>query len=272
MAVIGNEVFDVTAIQINGQLAATKEQVTLAQVASLSGSNSGDSAVTIATAGDGVLTAAGITAGIINRTGPTADFTDTTDTAAAIYAANPNVGATFYVWIKNTTAFKETLAGGTGVTPSTVVIVPPNSAGLYLFTITSATAVSFQHIVASTLSPTPPAYLIGTPDNGTTQTLTAVMVAGSMNVTHVSIGGTTPSLTMPLATAIIAAMANWRIGQSYKLRVINSNSGTATVVTNTGITTSGTLTLATNTWREFIITMTAAATVSMTNVGTGTNS
>lgn len=112
--------------------------------------------------------------------------------------------------------------------------------------------------------------LIGTPDNGTTQTLTTPMVVGNDLVFHVTTGGTTPSLTMPLATAIIAAIVGFAVGDSYVLRVINTNSGTATMVTNTGITTTGTLTVLTNTWREFVITMTGAATLSMVSVGTGT--
>lgn len=116
---------------------------------------------------------------------------------------------------------------------------------------------------------------VGTADNGTTQTLTAAMVTATnaSTVYHTSTGGATPSLTMPLATAIIAGEgANFTTGSSYVLRVINANSGTATIVTNTGITTSGTLTLATGTWREFLITAATATTVTMTSIGTGTTS
>lgn len=114
--------------------------------------------------------------------------------------------------------------------------------------------------------------VVATPDNGTTQTLTAAMVTGGAFTAHVSASGSTPSLTMPTAAALIAGIPGFQIGQSYLLRVINTNSGTATIVTNTGITTTGTLTLATETWREFVITMTGAATLSMVSVGTGTNS
>lgn len=113
---------------------------------------------------------------------------------------------------------------------------------------------------------------VTTADNGTSQTLTAAMVTGGSVVYHTSAGGTTPTLTMPLATAIIAAIPGFQVGQSYVLRIINTNSGTATVATNTGITTTGTLTLATNTTRDFLITMTGAATLSMVSVGTGTTS
>lgn len=109
--------------------------------------------------------------------------------------------------------------------------------------------------------------VVATPDDGSTQTLTAGMVTGSTVFTaHTTTGGTTPSLTMPLATAIIAANTGWAIGDSYTLRIINLNSGTATVVTNTGITLTGTATIPTGGQADFIITMTAAATVSMVRV------
>lgn len=117
---------------------------------------------------------------------------------------------------------------------------------------------------------------IATPDSGTTQTLTAPMIssAGSRKVIHVSVGGATPSLTLPLVTALLAALPNAVVGTGYVLRVINENSGTATIVTNTGWTTSGTLTLATNTWREFIVSITSLtnATATLTGIGTGTYS
>lgn len=115
-----------------------------------------------------------------------------------------------------------------------------------------------------------PYALVATPDNGTTQTLTVYMVTGADFVSHVTTGAATPSLTMPLATAIIAAIPNAAVGDSYVLRFINTNSGTATIVTNTGITTTGTLTLATNTTRDFIITVATATTLNMVSIGTGT--
>lgn len=112
--------------------------------------------------------------------------------------------------------------------------------------------------------------LIATPDNGTTQTLTAAMVSGAGDyIVHVTTGGTTPTLTLPTAAAIIANIPNAIIGSSYILRIINNNSGTATIVTNTGITLTGTATLLTVTSREFSVTMTGAATLTIVNIGAG---
>lgn len=116
---------------------------------------------------------------------------------------------------------------------------------------------------------------IGTPDSGSTQTLTAAMIAaaGVDVVYHTTTGGSTPSLTLPLATAVFTLEgASFVTGSTYVLRVINTNSGTATIVTNTGWTLVGTLTVATNTWREFLIVAGAASTLTATAVGTGTTS
>lgn len=120
--------------------------------------------------------------------------------------------------------------------------------------------------------------VVATADNGTTQTLTAAMISApnARFVSHVSTGGSTPSLTMPLATALLAALPNAVVGTSYVLRFINTNSGTTTIVTNTGWTLTGTLTLATNTTRDFLVTLTNITTGSVAatgvSIGTGTTS
>lgn len=129
--------------------------------------------------------------------------------------------------------------------------------------------------VASFAQNSPGSVVVGTADNGTTQTLTAAMVSssGASELYHTSTGGATPSLTLPTVANLLAAFPNAQNGYSYKLRVINANSGTATIVTNTGWTLTGTLTLATNTWRDFVVTVnTAAATATAVSVGTGTYS
>ena len=122
---------------------------------------------------------------------------------------------------------------------------------------------------------------VATADGGSTASLTAAMiyVLGSKFVAHVSSGGTTPTLTLPTVAAMVAAFPTVQGGVSWTLRVINSNSGTATIATAAGWTTTGTLTIATNTTRDFVVTLgTASATIAATttativSVGTGTNS
>lgn len=114
--------------------------------------------------------------------------------------------------------------------------------------------------------------VVATADSGSTQTLTAAMVSqnGSAEVYHLTTGGSAPSLTLPLASAVIAALSDSVVGTAYYLRFINQNSGTATIVTNTGWTLTGTLTLATNTTRDFVVTVGAAQTLTAVCVGTGT--
>jgi hypothetical protein len=229
------------------------------------------------------LTAAQILGGIIQRSGPTAAFTDTTDIAANLDAALMSaavVGTTFELDILNTTAFPMTLSGGTGVTITGNNIIGANSTAVYIVAVVTAPQASsntpgtysLTYLFASSQDAFGTNSLVATANNGTTQTLTAAMITGGTLTYHTSTGGTTPSLTLPLGTAMDTALAGIPVGQSYTLRVINSNSGTATIVTNTGWTLTGTLTLATNTWREFVVTRTGVGTYTGVSVGTGTNS
>jgi hypothetical protein len=116
-----------------------------------------------------------------------------------------------------------------------------------------------------------PRNLYGT-DDGTTKTLAAAKVTGAEQMVLRSGGGSTPTLTFPLATDLVAALPNTQVGFTYRLRVINNNSGTLTVANNTGVTLSGTLTLAQNTWRDFILTLGAGGLITGQAVGTGTDS
>lgn len=227
----------------------------------------------ISTVGDGTLTAAALVGGAIGRNGSVAAFTDTTATGAQLDAALPNNNPTsWFVQIRNATAFGETIAAGTGVTLSGRTLIPANSAGTFLITKTTTATYTMVGVSIHEQTFVNTEGFVATADNGTTQTLTAAMIVGGRKTYHVTTGGTTPSLTLPLATAMDTALPAMATGQSYILRIINSNSGTATVVTNTGWTTSGTLTIATNTWREFLIVDGGVATYTITSVGTGTNS
>lgn len=228
----------------------------------------------ISTVGAGVLTAAGIVGGTISRTGSTAAYTDTTATAALIIAAmnNPVIGVGWPLTIRNTTAFAQTLAAGTGVTLAGLTTIPANSTGEFLVKYTAAGAVTLTGLSVTDQSFIGRDSIVATADDGTTQTLTAAMITGGRMTYHVTTGGTTPGLTLPLGSAMDTALPAMAIGQSYTLRVVNRNSGTATIITNTGWTLTGTLTLATVTWRDFVITKTAAATYTGVAVGTGTDS
>ena len=87
--------------------------------------------------GAATITAAGINGGITTRTAQTAARTDTTDTAVAIIAGNPALGtigaSVEYRYVNNGT-FPITIAGGVGVTPSIVTVIPANSWARFLIT------------------------------------------------------------------------------------------------------------------------------------------
>lgn len=158
------------------------------------------------------------------------------------------------------------------------VSTPPSSGSTYTPDVNGqiiADPLDVGYLVAQgfTVGSFPTGDKVATADNGTTQTLTAAMLSGGANVYHTSAGGATPTLTLPTAAAFLAANPGLNaVGKSMRIRFINTNSGTATIATATGWTLTGTLTLATNTWRDFIVTLTAAGALSAVSVGTGSNS
>lgn len=229
----------------------------------------------LATIGAGTLTAAALLGGVITRTGSVAAFTDTTDTGTALdtaLGANAITGFSRLIQIKNNVGFADTIAGGTGVTVSGRTMVTPNSVATFLLTRTGTATYTMVGISNLPQAIFGVQALLATADNGTTQTLTAAMIVGGLQTYHQTLGGSTPSLTLPLGTDMDTALADMRTGQSYLLRIINTNSGIATIVTNTGWTLTGTLTLAQNSWRDFIITKTGTGTYTGVQVGTGTTS
>jgi hypothetical protein len=107
-------------------------------------------------------------------------------------------------------------------------------------------------------------------------TATAAQVTGGVSFVELDLTGNPAgpaNMQMPTAAAIIAVIAGLAtgaavIGHAWRLRVKNSgNSDTWTITTNTGITLAGTMTIATATWREFLIKVTSATTVSVQNLG-----
>jgi len=229
----------------------------------------------IATVGAGTLTAAALLGGVITRTGSVAAFTDTTDTGTALdsaLGASAITGFSRLIQVKNNTAFADTIAGGTGVTISGRTVVTPNSVATFLLTRTGTATYTLVGISNLPQAIFGVQALLATADDGTTQTLTTAMVIGGLQTFHQTLGGTTPSLTLPLGADMDTALPDMRTGQAYTLRIINTNSPTATIVTNTGWTLTGTLTIATNTWRDFVITRTGTSTYTGKQVGTGTTS
>jgi len=95
--------------------------------------------------GNATITAAGVNGGVTTRTAQTAARTDTTDTAVAIIAGNPALGAISgsveYRYVNNGN-FPITLAGGVGVTVSNVTVIPANSWARFLISRDGAATVT----------------------------------------------------------------------------------------------------------------------------------
>lgn len=223
----------------------------------------------ISTAGAGTLTGAALVGGVVTRTGPTGAYTDTTDTAALIITALTGgaVNHAWTCWIKNTVAFTATIAAGSGVTLSGQTLIPPNSAGLFLITYSAAGAIAMRGIAIVPLTTVP------------LLTSTALSTVGAGTVTAAGIAGGVTNRTgstsafsdaTDTAANIIAAMPNANIGQSWTYIYYNNTLGAATLTNGTGVTVTGTIVPA-NMWAEYLVTYTAAATITMVQVAMGPN-
>lgn len=259
----GTEVIYVLPVQANGRLAAETAQTTTAAIAGLASSFQNDSPTAITATTGTTFTAAQLLTGLINRTGPTANFTDTTDTAANIVAALGGVvGQSFYIDIKNATAFTETLAGGTGITFSSSSVILPNSIAEFLVTITSATAAVFNHVFTTAISPlvSETSTSLATVGAGT---ITGAGIVGGLVVRSGSQSNTAFTDTTDTAANIIAAQINAHIGISWLFTYQNSTNVPATITGGTGVTVSGTTVVPANTAVCYLITYTAANTITM---------
>lgn len=231
----------------------------------------------ITTVGNGTLTAAALVGGQISRSGPTGPFTDTTDTAANLLTADGGdfvAGDTFLIRIKNLTAFPETITAGAGVTWSAVTVIPPFSVGNYFATLGGTqTAPTFAISHMGTF----PAFLTGAVVSPTATALTTV---GAGTITAAGIAGgvtlrsgstTAFSDTTDIADAIIAAgfSSASAIGSSFTYTYVNNTVAVATLGGGTGVTVSGVTVVPPNSWAEYLVTYTAADTVTMVGIEQG---
>lgn len=118
-------------------------------------------------------------------------------------------------------------------------------------------------------------YVTSTQNGGA---ILASLLTGATEV-YVAFSGqtTAQALTTDTAANIVNTMAGLLPrtsgNPSWFLQIINNNttSGAITLTGGTGVTISGTNTIAINTCREFIVTITSPTTVTLQNVGSGTN-
>lgn len=227
MALTGNEVLYVQGVTPGGSLSPVTQQTTTQAIAALSvGSGLPVANTAITTVGNGTLTAAALVGGLITRTGPTGAYSDTTATAAAIVAAinGAFIGQSFEVYIKNGTAFAQTLLAGSGVTLPTAVVIPANSVGQYLVTLTNLSAVTLTHITTPLIQDiTPAQFTTGALSVGT---LAAGAITGAAFVVLQNTGATPGAQTTRTAAQMLADFPAARVGLSYMLRIVNTGAGT----------------------------------------------
>lgn len=265
----GNEIVAV------GGVGPTSQQCTTQQIADLGGPDGEIVYTPITTTVGGTITAAGIVGGIVVRTGPTAVFSDTTDTALAIVAAIPKayVGQSFIFQLKNGTDFTETLLAGAGVTLTGDVVIPGESIATYLVTLTSLTAVTFQHISTAPITQgalQPAQFATASLSVGT---LAAGAITGAAFVTYRNTGATPGAQTVRTAAQMLADFPGAYVGMSYMLRIINTGAGTFTLTADSGptVTITGTATITQNVFRDYVVTFNTATTATIQSVGSGTS-
>lgn len=253
------------------QAPASGYGVTLELMSASTGTGVANMNTAIATVGAGTLTAAALVGAIITRSGSTAAFTDTTDTAANIIAAmnSPIIGNSWTVRIVNTTAFTETLAGGTGVTLSGFTVIPANSWFEALITYSAAGAVTMYGYEAGQNVVLPPVKY--TTAALTAATLTAAQMAGAAFTVLNNTGGTPGAQTLPAASVIFNAIPNCQIGFGYEFRIVNAGAGTLTFTQDAGTTfTMPThVSITTNTFVDYFIVFTSATAATIYSVGSG---
>lgn len=261
-----------------GQSSPITGQTTTGAIAALANLESAPFIVTnITTVGNGTLTAAGLVGGEIVRTGPVAAFSDATDTAANIIAALPGVvvGSSFNILIKNATAYTQTITAGTGVTLPNTVITPPFAVNNYVATVSTASTLTLVHIDTTAISvganaTAPSSTSIATVGAGT---LTAAGFVGGMISRGGSQSGTPFTDTTDTAANIIAAAANLvnKIGTSMYVVYSNGTNAVATLTGGTGVTVSGITAVPAGMAAVYLLTYTAAATMTMVGVSLSSN-
>lgn len=261
----GNEQIRAFGVSPNGMPSGEDFYLSTSQIAALASNFSNDSPTNVTSAVGTTLTAAQLLTGLLNRTGPTANFTDTTDTAANLATAS-SVGSSFYIDIKNATAFVQTLAGGTGVTFSSNTSIPANSVSEYLVQITSASAVVFTHVFTANISDNSPiaAVTLSTVGAGT---ITGAGIAASITSRSGAQSATAFADTTDTAANIITARLNAHVGDSWYYIYQNTTNAPATITGGTGVTVSGVTLVPANSSAEYLVTYTAAATITMVGLG-----
>jgi len=226
----------------------------------------------ITTVGAGVLTAAGLVGGVITRSGPVAAYSDTTATAALIAAAMPGapIGQAWYLVIKNTVAFPQTIVGGVGVTVSGNSIIPHNSAGVFLVTLTGAATVTMVGLYCVTLAQFVPevSTALNTVGAGV---ISGAGIAGQFTPRGGAQAGAGFTDTTDTGANIAAAQPNLNIGQAWEWTYQNNTNAPATLTGGVGVTVSAITIVPQNCYARFLVTYTALNTFTIVGMEAGPN-
>lgn len=177
------------------------------------------------------------------------------NTSATYYIRNASSGAAGIITVQDPTG------------PTTVLVLQQGQTGAF-FNIGTTWYGGLVASGASGSNPTLPAAQYSTAALQSA-TMTAAQVSGAANVSFENTGTTPGNLQFPTAAAVIANIPNAQIGHAYVLEIRNSSgaANTATITTNTGVTLTGTMTIAQNTTRDFVVTITGAATITVNSMG-----
>ena len=230
-------------------------------------------ATALTTVGAGTITAAGMVGGVLTRGGAQSgtSFTDTTDTAANIIAAQPNasIGQSWEWTYRNNTDADATLSGGAGVAVLSLVIIPKGCWARYLVTYPSAGTVTITGIAGGANAQLPSAKYTKNPTPGATTAAAGDLTGANVVQAEYSAIGTANLMTRT-AAQMFADISNCQAGFSYVLEIMNTSGGTITLVGGTNVTLVGTMTMAANTTRRFNVMFTSATACTIQNMGTGT--
>lgn len=243
-------------------------QTTTGAIAALATTFDNSVVQTVTAAVGTTYTVAQFLSGVIARSGPSAVYTDVTPNAADLVTQiNPLTYPTsFTIDIQNLTNFTETITGGTGMTVAANTVIAANSVGEFLVTLTSATAGTVYRIFSGNLSD-PPSPVITALTTVGAGTITAAGIAGGVTNRTGSTAAFTD--TTDIAANIIAALPNAAIGNSFLYVYQNNTVAPATLTGGTGVTVSGITVVPPSSSATFVITYTAAATVTMVGIDTG---
>lgn len=202
----------------------------------------------LSTVGAGTITAAGIAGGVTSRSGSQSGtpFTDTTDTAANIVTATPNirVGESFEYTYQNTTNAVATITGGTGVTVSGITSVGAGNSARFLLTYTATNTFTMVGFSAGQASASSQQNLVLAGSTSGTTTVNSGAAAGTSVLTlpvatDTLVGkATTDTLTnKTLTSPVLTTPAIGSAGATF------AGSGSGTTAVAASATAAGTLTL-----------------------------